>query len=142
MPGNLMLHLDHFQISKLLLPFIHALNFRGPIDPRILEPPKLDTTNLAARVPAPSLIMSCLLLWNALESVFNPPSRLPPRNSLAAVPALAKSKKAKPAPVSIRFIEKLFRLRVDLRLARRLTAIGDNSYEWGRHRGPEILTYE
>ena len=47
-------------LSDLLITiaiFSYARSFRGPIAPSIFEPPRLPTTNLAARAPAPILII-------------------------------------------------------------------------------------
>ena len=94
----------------------------GPIAPRILEPPKLDTTSLAARALAPIRTIVSLLDLNADVKVDNPPLRSPFKNDCAAVPAFAASKNAKPAPVSIKFTEKDLRLR-DVLLVFLLTAM-------------------
>ena len=94
----------------------------GPIAPNIFEPPSDPTTSLAARAPAPILIISFLLALKAVLNVVNAadgPSG--PIAWLTAVPALAALKNARPAPVSIKFMENDLRLR-DL-LAFRLTAM-------------------
>ena len=112
----------------------------GPIAPNILEPPRLDTTNLAAKAPAPILTIWSLLLLNASPSVFNPPCISPFKNDCDAVPAFAASKNANPAPVSIKLIEKDRFLR-ELLLALRLAAIfcPSGGVAYGH---PEILTIE
>ena len=109
----------------------------GPIAPRILEPPKLDTTSLAANAPAPILTIWSLLDLNAEDRVFNPPLISPFKNDCAAEPALLASRNARPAPVSIRFTLKDLRLRDVLR-AFLLTAMFWCSplTEWGGHPSP------
>ena len=95
----------------------------GPIAPNTLDPPSDPTTSLAARAPAPILIISCFRDWNAVLRTFNPPFRSPLRNAWAAWPAFAASKNARPAPVSIKLIENVF-LRLDRRAFLRLATIG------------------
>jgi len=99
----------------------------GPIAPRILEPPKLDTTSLAANAPAPILTIWSLLVLNALLSVDNPPLMSPFKNDCDAVPAFAASRNARPAPVSIKLTEKdrfLRELLLALRLATMFVLVG------------------
>ena len=119
--------------------FSYARSFRGPIAPRILEPPKLDTTSLAANAPAPILTIWSLFVLNAVDKVSKPVLMFPPAISLAALPAFAASKNARPAPVSIRFTEKVRILRVDrfLRLTTICCPCGGVAYGH-----PDILTYE
>ena len=52
--------------------FSYARSLRGPIAPRILEPPKLDTTSLAASAPAPILTIWSLLDLKAEDKVLRP----------------------------------------------------------------------
>ena len=102
--------------------FTYTRSFRGPTAPRILEPPKLLVTNFAAKVPAPILIKSDLLVLNAADNVYNPPFKFPPIICCAAVPAFAASKNANPAPVSKRLIEN-DRFLLAVRFLPRLTTI-------------------
>ena len=83
----------------------------GPIAPNTFEPPRLFKTSLAANVPAPILIMSCLFVLKALDNVFKPPCKSPLINYCAACPAFAASKNANPAPVSNKLTEKDLFLR-------------------------------
>jgi hypothetical protein len=100
-----------------------------------LDPPRLDTTSLAASAPAPILTIWSLLDLKAEVKVDNPPLRSPFKNDCAAEPALAASRNAKPAPVSIRFTLKDLRLRDVLR-AFLLTAMIGVLLEWGGHPSP------
>ena len=97
----------------------------GPIAPNTFEPPSLPKTSLAATVPAPILIISFLFVLKAADNVSNPPFKFPPIICCAAVPALAASKNARPAPVSNKLIENDRFLRGDLFLPR-LTSIFDS----------------
>jgi len=111
----------------------------GPIAPRILEPPKLDTTSLAANAPAPILTIWSLLVLNALLSVDNPPLMSPFKNDCDAAPAFAASKKARPAPVSIKLTEKDRFLRALLFFLRTAIVSPCGGVAYGH---PEILTIE
>jgi hypothetical protein len=97
----------------------------GPIAPNTLLPPNEEVTTLAIKVPTPILMKSFLLVLNALERVAIPPAMLPDMKSFAAVPALAASKKANPAPVSNKFNEKERFLRADLFTVLRLTILNN-----------------
>tara|TARA_R110000824_G_scaffold231424_1_gene419303 strand:+ start:18 stop:434 length:417 start_codon:yes stop_codon:yes gene_type:complete len=123
-PQNLSLSSLLILFLLLLLPCLlpQTLNLSGPIAPNILDPPKDEVTTLASKVPTPILMKSFLLVLNALDKVPNPPAILPDMKSFAAVPALAASKKANPAPVSSKFIEKERFLR-DTLFAPRLATI-------------------
>jgi hypothetical protein len=90
----------------LLVPLFQLLNFRGPIDPNTLLPPKLDKISLAAVTPTPILMKSFLFALKAFDNTVNPPLISPLMKDWAAVPALAASKNARPAPVSKRFMLK------------------------------------
>jgi hypothetical protein len=102
----------------------------GPIAPRILEPPKLDTTSFAANADAPILTIASLLVLKAVDKVSKPVFKLPPANSLAALPALAASKNARPAPVSIKLTlkERFALLRGALRLGAMFIPCGGVAY--------------
>jgi len=84
----------------------------GPIAPNIFEPPRLETTNLAAKAPAPILTIWSLFVLNALDKVVNAtPGPSLPSASFTALPAFAASRNARPAPVSIKLTEKVRFLR-------------------------------
>ena len=110
------------------------LNFNGPIDPRILLPPKLDNISLAAVTPTPILMKSFLFALKAVDNTLSPPLMSPLMKDFAAVPALAASRNARPAPVSKRFMlnERFFRALLGFLLATIITP------EWGGRRGARV----
>jgi len=89
----------------------YALNFNGPIAANCPAPTDR-VTSLAAILPAAIATIAFLFVLKALLSVSNPPFTSPLIICCAAVPALAASAKANPAPRSRTFTEKLRFLRL------------------------------
>jgi hypothetical protein len=117
-------------IAMFIFLLYQARSFNGPIAPSILDPPRLDTTSLAAKAPAPILTIWSLLVLNALLKVDNPPLMSPFKNDCDAFPASAASRNARPAPVSIKFTlkERFALLRGALRLGAMFIPCGGVAY--------------
>jgi len=77
---------------------------------------------------------SFLFVLKAFDNILNPPLISPLMKDFAAVPALAASKKASPAPVSKRFMlnERFLRALLGFLLATIITP------EWGGRRGARV----